>query len=44
MSSYQVVTQAWHEIGGTRRFYRSIWEANYAYYLQWLKVNGQIQS
>lgn len=32
----------WREIGGTRKFYRSKWEANYAYYLQWLKEKGQI--
>jgi hypothetical protein len=33
---------AWHEIGGTRKYYRSRWEANYAYYLQWLKERGEI--
>ena len=35
---------AWHEIGGVKKYYRSKWEANYAYYLEWLKSNGQIQS
>jgi hypothetical protein len=34
---------AWHEIGGVRKYYRSRWEANYAYYLQWLKENNQIK-
>lgn len=34
---------AWHEIGGSRKYYRSNWEANYAYYLQWLKEGGHIQ-
>jgi len=33
---------AWHEIGGTRKYYRSRWEANYAYYLQWLLERGEI--
>ncbi len=33
---------AWREIGGVRKYYRSKWEANYAYYLQWLKENGEI--
>ena len=33
---------AWREIGGIKKYYRSKWEANYAYYLQWLKEKGQI--
>lgn len=33
---------AWHEIGGIRKYYRSKWESNYAYYLQWLKDKGEI--
>lgn len=32
----------WREIGSTRKYYRSRWEANYARYLQWLKENGQL--
>lgn len=32
----------WREIGGVKKYYRSKWEANYAYYLQWLKEKGQI--
>jgi len=32
----------WREIGGIRKYYRSKWEANYAYYLEWLKSNKQI--
>jgi hypothetical protein len=35
---------AWREIGGIRKYYRSKWEANYAYYLEWLKQQGQIAS
>ena len=34
---------AWREIGGRRIYARSRWEANYARYLEWLKVNGQIK-
>ena len=33
----------WREIGGVRKYYRSKWEANYAYYLEWLKTKGEIQ-
>lgn len=32
----------WREIGGVNKYYRSKWEANYAYYLEWLKQKGQI--
>ena len=34
---------AWHEIGGKRKYYRSKWESNYAYYLESLKINGEIK-
>jgi len=33
---------AWREIGGYKKYYRSRWEANYARYLEWLKVNNKI--
>src|SRR4030042_269614 len=32
----------WREIGGKKKYYRSRWEANYARYLEFLKVNGEI--
>lgn len=32
----------WREIGGVKKYYRSKWEANYARYLDWLKVRGEI--
>lgn len=32
----------WREIGGKRRYYRSLWEGNYARYLEWLKSRGAI--
>jgi len=32
----------WRDIGSERKYYRSRWEANYARYLEWLKVNKQI--
>lgn len=35
---------AWREVGGKRIFFRSRWEANYARYLEWLRVRGEIQS
>jgi len=33
----------WREIGGYNKYYRSRWEANYARYLEWLKVHGKIR-
>lgn len=33
---------AWREIGGRRNYYRSMWEANYARYLEWLREKGEI--
>lgn len=32
----------WREIGDTRKYYRSKWEANYARYLEFLKKHGEI--
>jgi hypothetical protein len=34
---------AWREIGGHRKYYRSRWEANYARYLEWLRVQGRVE-
>lgn len=34
---------AWRVIGGKRKYFRSRWEANYARYLEFLKVNGKIE-
>ena len=34
----------WVEIGGQKLFARSIWESNYARYLEWQKSIGEIQS
>jgi hypothetical protein len=33
----------WREIGGKRKYFRSRWEANYARYLEFLKMQGQIK-
>jgi hypothetical protein len=33
---------AWHEIGGKKFFARSKWEANYAYFLEWQKLQNII--
>ena len=35
--------QGWRVIGGVRKFYRSRWEANYARYLEFQKINGLIK-
>ena len=34
--------QSWREIGGQRIFFRSRWEANYARYLEWQRLRGDI--
>lgn len=36
--------QGWREIGGIKKYYRSKWEANYARYLEYLKINKQIKN
>jgi len=33
----------WREIGGIKKYYRSRWEANYARYLEWLLIKGEIK-
>ena len=43
MSKYASCKSGWREIGGIRKYYRSRWEANYARYLEFLKVNGEIE-
>jgi len=35
--------KSWEEIGGKRHFYRSTWEVVYARYLEFLKLNKQIE-
>jgi len=39
----RVRDQAWREIGGVKKFYRSKWEANFARYLQFLQEHGNIE-
>lgn len=36
-------TAAWREIGGKKIYARSLWEANFARYLQWQKEREEIQ-
>ena len=43
MSKYATSKSGWREVGSTRKYYRSRWEANYARYLEFLKVNGEIE-
>jgi hypothetical protein len=33
---------SWREIGGYKKYYRSRWEANYARYLEWMRMQGLI--
>jgi hypothetical protein len=37
-----MTSQAWREIGGKKIFARSIWEANYSRYLEFLKQHKKI--
>lgn len=37
------IKAAWREVGGRRIYFRSLWEANFGRYLQFLKKNGQIE-
>lgn len=41
-SIYSRTTKGWREIGDKRFFFRSKWEMNVAYYIEWLKMNKQI--
>jgi len=34
--------QGWREVGSRKIFFRSSWECNYARYLEYLKLQGQI--
>jgi hypothetical protein len=34
----------WRVVGGQRVYFRSRWEANYARYLEWLRLKGQIKA
>ena len=38
----KVSRQEWAEIGGQRKYFRSLWEKNFCYYLQWQKERGDI--
>lgn len=34
--------KGWREIGGKKHYYKSLWEINYAKYLEFLKTHGEI--
>jgi hypothetical protein len=36
--------QGWHEINAKKYFFRSNWEKQYAYYLEWLRNNNVIKA
>jgi len=40
---YSRCKHGWHQVGDQEIFARSLWESNYAYYLEWLRKNGAIQ-
>lgn len=35
-------TAGWRQIGQQKKYFRSLWEANYAFYLQWLQDRRDI--
>lgn len=39
---YTAHVKGWRTIGGKKRYFKSLWEMNYAYYLEWLKKRGEI--
>jgi hypothetical protein len=41
---YSRCKHGWHQVGNQKIFARSLWESNYAYYLEWLRKSGEIQS
>lgn len=40
---YSRTIKGWRTIGGQRHYFRSKWEMNIAYYLEWLKLQGKIR-
>lgn len=41
--SFGNIKRGWYNINGKKMFFRSMWEVNYAIYLDWLKKIGQIK-
>jgi len=41
-SIYSRTTKGWREIGDKKYYFRSKWEMNIAYYLEWLRTHGEI--
>lgn len=42
-TTYKSHVSGWRVIGGKRCYFRSLWEIQYAAYLEWLKTNDQIR-
>lgn len=40
----KISTAAWREIGGVRKYFRSLWESNFARYLQWQLERHMIEA
>jgi hypothetical protein len=40
---YSNIRRGWRTIGENKKYYRSLWEANYARYLEWQKKHGYIK-
>lgn len=41
-TDYKANVKGWRTIGGKKYYFKSLWEINYAHYLEWLKVNDKI--
>lgn len=44
VTGYKSNVQGWREIGGQKHYFRSLWEIQFAQYLEWLKRNEKIVS
>ena len=43
MKKYNRWKPCWKKIGTVKRYFRSRWEANYGFYLEWLLKHGKIK-
>lgn len=41
-NTYAHTVKGWRTIGGQKFYFKSKWEINIAYYLEWLRIKGQI--
>lgn len=42
-NTYTNTVKGWRTIGGQKHYYKSKWEINIAYYLEWLRINKVVR-